>query len=71
MPTAVETPVDFVQLSQEYSGRWVALDPATGEVLASGDSADEVYDEATKAGVQEPFITHVVDSYGDYVSWLS
>jgi len=71
MPTAVETPVDFVQLSREYSGRWVAIDPATGEVLASGTSAVEVYAKATEAGVQEPFITHVVDNYGDYVTCLS
>lgn len=71
MPTSVETPVDFVRLSQQYSGRWVAIDPATGEVVASGGSAVEVYAEATKAGLEEPLVTHVVDSYGDYVTCLS
>ena len=71
MPTSVETPIDFVALSQQYSGRWVAIDPATGRVVASGESAVDVYSEATKSGIQEPLVTRVAESYGDYVTCLS
>src|SRR5436309_1280001 len=57
MPGSVETPIDFVKLSQQYSGRWVAIDPATGRVIASGESAVDVHAEATKSGIQEPLVT--------------
>jgi len=59
--------IDFLWLSKTYAGKWVALDPDTSEVIASGSSAQEVLDKANQAGVKEPVITDVVEDYSAYV----
>lgn len=62
-----EIKLDFIELAKKYAGRWVALRPDTYEVISDGSSADEVLAAAARAGVEEPLITDVVDSYGSYV----
>ncbi len=62
-----ELKVDFIALAKKYAGKWVALRPDTYEVITSGSSAGEVLEAAAQAGVEEPLITDVVDSYGSYV----
>jgi hypothetical protein len=62
-----EIKLDFVELAKKYAGKWVALRPGTYEVITVGDTAEEVLEQAAKAGVEEPFITDVVESYGSYV----
>jgi predicted RNase H-like HicB family nuclease len=59
--------VDFVKLSREYAGKWVALDPDTNDVIAVGSSAQEVLDKASELGIEEPVITDVVEDYSAYV----
>ena len=62
-----EIKVDFIALAKKYAGKWVALRPDTYEVITSGSSAEEILVAAAQAGVEEPLITDVVDSYGSYV----
>ncbi len=66
-----ELKVDFIKLAERYAGKWVALDPHTDEVVASGDTPSEVLSAAADAGVAEPFITRVVDDYGAFVTCLA
>jgi len=62
-----EIRLDFIQLAKKYAGKWVALRPDTYEVICAGSSAEEVLEDAARAGVDEPLITDVVASYGSYV----
>lgn len=57
-------PVDLVELAPRYAGRWVALDPESGAVLASGDSAKEALDGAESEGEKMPLVIRVLDDYG-------
>ena len=52
-------PVDLMTLATEYAGRWVAIDPENGGVLASGASAKEVLDAAKAAGASIPLVMKV------------
>ena len=63
-----EIRLDFIALAKKYAGKWVALRPDTYEVITAGSSAEEVLEAAARAGVDEPLITDVVESYGSYVS---
>lgn len=66
MDTHGMVPVDLVALAPDYAGRWVALDPESGEVLASGDSAREVMDAAEATGTELPVVIKVLDDYGPF-----
>jgi hypothetical protein len=44
---------------QAYKGKWVAVAPDKSQVVASGASAKEALEEATKAGVTDPLIFRV------------
>jgi len=67
MNAVYEIRLDFIALAREYAGKWVAMRPDTYEVIASGSSAEEVLAAAEQAGVEEPLITDVVESYGSNV----
>jgi len=67
MNTVYEINLDFIALAKKYAGKWVAMRPDSYEVIASGSSAEEVLAAAERAGVEEPLITDVVESYGSYV----
>lgn len=58
--------IDLVELSKKYAGRWVALDPDDGHVLASGDSAVDVLAAAEALGAELPILLQVWDDYGDW-----
>ena len=62
-----EIKLDFIALAKKYAGKWVALRPDIYEVITAGSSAQEVLEAAARAGVDEPLITDVVESYGSYV----
>jgi len=70
MAAAIEIKTDFIALAKSHPGQWVAIDPDTGKVVASGSSAAAVFESATQAGVSDPIITGVSDDYGAYVSCL-
>lgn len=67
MATIIEIGTDFVELAKRYAGQWVAIDPATNQVVASGATAKEALDLAIQAGVNDPIMTGVSDDYGAYV----
>jgi hypothetical protein len=60
-----------MKLAKEFAGKWVAIDPATQEVVCSGTSASEVLSGAHKAGVAQPIVLNVVADYGAYVTWTA
>jgi len=62
-----EIGVDFSELAKHYAGRWVALDPETHAVVSVGDDAEQVLIAANEKGVDEPFITYVVENYTAFV----
>ncbi len=66
-----EIDLDFVKLANEFAGRWVALHPATYEVIAAGFSPEEVLEKARQADIEEPIITHVLDDYGSSAACLA
>jgi len=68
MPTLYEPKVDFTQLSERYAGKWVALHPATGEVLAVGSSLKDVVQAAASTAVDDPIITKVEEFYGTFIT---
>ena len=67
MNAVYEIELDFIALARKYAGKWVAMRSDTYEVIASGSSAEEVLAAADRAGVEEPLITDVVESYGSHV----
>ncbi|MBI4169915.1 MAG: hypothetical protein HY510_08265 [Acidobacteria bacterium] len=71
MATLLEIKTDFVELAKAYAGQWVAIDPDTNRVVASGSTAMQVFELAKQAGVSDPIITGVSDDYGAYVPCLT
>ena len=55
---------DFGALSKLYAGQWVAFDPTNYNVVASGDTATQVYSAAHDKGITEPIVTRVAANYG-------
>jgi hypothetical protein len=70
MPSTLDLKLDFVKLSEKYSGKWVAIHPESQEVIAAGSTAAEVLKAARDAGISEPLVTRIVDDYGSYVTCL-
>ncbi len=70
MNAVYEIKLDVIALARKYAGKWVAIRPDTYEVIASGTSAEEVLAAAERAGVEEPLIADVVESYGSHVPCL-
>lgn len=68
MPTLHEVKVDFVSLAEKYSGKWVAVHPDTGELLAVGATMEEVINDPAAAAVTDPIITVIAESYGSFVT---
>ena len=68
MPMVIEPNVDFIQLAEKYAGKWVALHPATGEVLAVGASAKDVLEATASNAGEDPIITKVEESYGTFIT---
>jgi hypothetical protein len=59
--------LDFVELSGRYAGKWVALHPETADVLAAGDTLQEVRRAVASVAVEDPIITKVEEFYGAFV----
>jgi len=70
MSDAEKVNTDFAALAEEFAGKWVALDPESGDVVAYGDSALSVLEAASAKGVKEPIINRIFDNYGAFAPWL-
>jgi hypothetical protein len=57
---------DWTNIYIEYKGKWVALDNDEATVIASGDSAQEVWSEA-KALVDKPILLEIPEQMINYV----
>jgi hypothetical protein len=55
---------DFFALAKNFGGRWVALDPDSHEVLASGSTAKEALESAGTKGYDRPLVFKVLTDYG-------
>jgi len=71
MPRVCEITTDFIRLAREHAGRWVALDSETGEVVAVGESPEQVLEAALAAGASDAILTQVVNDYGAFVTCLA
>ena len=61
-----EVGVNLVELSKSFLGQWVALDPDSHAVLASGRSAKAVLEAAEEKGAECPLLLFVSNEYGTY-----
>ena len=52
-------PIDMTKIYRDYKGKWVALTPDRRSVIASGQSAKQVYDQAHKKGFKEPILAKI------------
>ncbi len=49
------------------SSKWVALNPLTTKVIATGNSPKNVMLKANKLGTRNPILTRVPKNYGTYI----
>ena len=68
MPVLHEIKVDFMSLSREFPGKWVALDPESGEVLVVGATVEEISAMVAEKKIEDPLITKISADYSMYVS---
>ena len=60
---------DLVELASLYAGLWVALDPADGSVIATGESIKGVLEVAEEKGIKLPLVLHPSKDYGQLAPW--
>ncbi len=61
--------IDWTKIYTQYKGLWVALKDDEKTVVASGKTAKEALDKATKKGYPEPILTHMPKELVAYVGF--
>jgi hypothetical protein len=51
----------------KYRGEWIALDPATNEVLGHGASLNEAERQAAQQGIEQPTLYRVPETDAFFV----
>lgn len=51
--------IDWSKIYQKYKGKWVAVKTDHKTVIASGDSAKEVWEKAQEKGYKNPILSHL------------
>jgi len=59
--------LDLKKLIKKHGGNWVALNMNSSRVIASGNRAQKVYDEAKKKGSKIPKLYRVPKKYIPYI----
>ena len=59
--------VDLSKTLKSYSSKWIALKPDTLRVIAVGNKAENVINEARKKGTKNPILTRAPKDYGTYI----
>lgn len=59
--------LDLKRLIKKYGGNWVALNENSSRVIASGNKAQKVYDEAKMKGSEIPKLYKVPNKYIPYI----
>ncbi len=67
MNVKTKNPEDLSKILDRYSSQWVALEPETNKVVASGVQPKAVLDEARASGTKHPILTRVPKNYGTYI----
>ncbi|REK21125.1 MAG: hypothetical protein DWQ41_22170 [Planctomycetota bacterium] len=50
-----------------YAGRWLAIDPATRDIIAEGDTLEDARDRARSRGVANPLMHPVPRSDRSFI----
>ncbi len=50
-----------------YAGRWLAIDPATRDIVAEGNTLEDARDRARSRGVTDPLMHPVPRSDGSFI----
>lgn len=58
---------DLSKTLKAYSSIWIALEPYTMRVTATGKNPKIVLDKAKKRGVKHPVLTRAPKDYGTYI----
>lgn len=58
---------DLSKSLENISSKWVALNPDTTKVVATGNSPKSVITKARKNGTNNPVLTRVPKDYGAYI----
>lgn len=51
--------IDWSKLFKKYKGKWLALEDDEITVIASGDTAKEVWEKAQEKGFKQPILTRM------------
>ena len=62
---------DLSETLKKYSNVWLALDPTTMRVVASGKKTESVLSAAKRSGVSHPVLTRAPKDYGAYILSIS
>lgn len=63
--------IDWTKIYKKYKGLWVALQDDEKTVIASGKSAREVWEKASKKGFAKPILTRMPPKLITYVGYGS
>ena len=59
--------VDLSKILRDYSNVWLALNPSSMKVVATGKEPKTVLEKARKQGVDNPVLTKAPKNYGTYI----
>jgi len=61
--------IDWTALFKTYKGRWLALEDDEKTVIASGNTAKEVWEEARIKGYNNPILTKMPNKLITYIGY--
>lgn len=59
--------VDLSNILRGYSNTWLALNPDSMKVVATGREPKTALEKARKQGVEDPILTKAPKDYGTYI----
>lgn len=61
------TTIDLSKILKQYSNTWLALNPTSMKVVATGKEPKVVLEKARKKGIKSPVLTKAPKDYGTYI----
>lgn len=58
---------DLSKILREYSNTWLALNPDSMKVVATGKEPKTALEKARKQGIEDPILTKAPKDYGTYI----
>lgn len=59
--------VDLSKILRDYSNVWLALNPSSMKVVATGKEPKTALEKARKKGIDDPILTKAPRDYGTYI----